>query len=64
LYADDAAIFLTPVFSDVTNLVDTLQNSGDVTGLTTNVSKSLIDAIRCADEDLNTVLESFPTAIA
>jgi hypothetical protein len=56
--------FLAPVASDVSNLADIMRNFGDVTGLAANIAKSTIAEIRCADVDLNTVLESFPAAIA
>jgi hypothetical protein len=46
LYADDAAIFLTPTAHDMSALASILQSFGEVTGLVTNVAKSSIAPIR------------------
>ena len=64
LYADDAVIFLAPTACDVSNLAALLQNFGEVTGLVTNVAKSSVAAIRCADIDLDTILAIFPASTA
>jgi hypothetical protein len=60
LYADDAAIFLSPTAHDVAGLASILQSFGEVTGLVTNVAKSSIAPIQCADINLKDVLANFP----
>jgi hypothetical protein len=40
LYADDAAVFVSPSKMDIQNLATILQSFGEVTGLCTNFSKS------------------------
>ena len=60
LYADDAAVFLAPIMEDVQFFTDTLKHFGDVTGLATNCSKSLVAPIRCENVDLPDILQSFP----
>lgn len=42
LYADDAAIFVAPIKSDIQFLASTLASFGEVTGLVTNCAKSLV----------------------
>jgi hypothetical protein len=64
LYADDAAIFLTPTIHDLSGLANILQQFGEVTGLVTNVAKSSIAPIQCADINLAEILIHFPAAIA
>ena len=64
LYADDAVIFLQPSAHDVNNLAALLHNFGEVTGLMTNVEKSSVTPIRCADIDLNGILTNFPAALS
>lgn len=60
LYADDAAVFLAPIKSDVEFFAHTLKSFGDVTGLATNCAKSLVAPIRCENLDLVDILHSFP----
>ena len=60
LYADDAAVFIAPLKADVSFFADTLRNFGDVSGLVTNCSKSLVSPIRCDNVDLPDILQSFP----
>ena len=42
LYADDAAVFMAPIKSDIDNLATILKGFGDVTGLCTNFHKSSV----------------------
>jgi hypothetical protein len=42
LYADDAALFIRPTISDVTNVTQVLLAFGDATDLKTNLQKSEI----------------------
>ena len=64
LYADDAAIFMAPIKSDVDNLATILKGFGDVTGLCTNFHKSSVVPIRCANVDLDHVLSAVPVSRA
>ena len=61
LYANDAAIFVAPIKEDIQFLASTLNSFGDVTGLVTNCNKSLVAPIRCANIDLDDILQAFPT---
>jgi hypothetical protein len=63
LYADDAAIFIAPTYDDVSNLARILCNFGSVTGLVTNVEKSIVAPIRCIDSDLDHILHDFSAAV-
>ena len=60
LYADDAAIFFAPIKEDIQFLASTLSAFGDVTWLITNCNKSLVAPIRCANIDLDDILQAFP----
>jgi hypothetical protein len=62
LYADDAAIFLAPTQDDVSTLARIMHNFGNVTGLVTNVGKSLVAPIRCNDLDLAHIIHDLPAA--
>uniref|UniRef100_A0A453RS56 Reverse transcriptase domain-containing protein n=1 Tax=Aegilops tauschii subsp. strangulata TaxID=200361 RepID=A0A453RS56_AEGTS len=60
LYADDAAIFLSPMAHDVEGLASILHSFGVVSGLVTNVIKSSIAPIQCANINLEEILANFP----
>ena len=60
LYADDAAVFLAPINIEVKFFAYSFAQFGEVTGLTTNCSKSLVAPIRCDSLDLDDILSSFP----
>jgi hypothetical protein len=47
LYADDAAIFVAPVKSDIQNLASILEGFDDVTDLCTNLQKRSVVPICC-----------------
>lgn len=64
LYADDAAVFLNPVQSEVDVLITMLRDFGKATGLHVNLGKSLVAPIRCQEVDLDDVLCSFSGARA
>ena len=64
LYADDAAIFMAPIKSDIDNLSTILKGFGDVTGLCTNFHKSSVVPIRCSNVDLDHVLSGVPVSRA
>lgn len=66
LYADDAAVFLTPrwEWEDVSTLREILHRFGMVTGLVTNLEKSAVAATRCTGINLQHVLEDFPATRA
>jgi hypothetical protein len=52
LYADDAAVFVNPVQSDVDMVMQIMQRFGDATGLRINVNKSSVATIRCSQINL------------
>lgn len=56
LYADDAAIFMAPFKEDFEVLAHILEGFGEVTGLVTNVHKSLAAPIRCSNLDLDVIM--------
>lgn len=60
LYAYDATIFLAPNTKDVDALTNILHNFGLVTGLQTNLQKSIMAPISCDDIDLDPFLQNFP----
>jgi mannosylglycoprotein endo-beta-mannosidase len=60
LYADDAAIFVSPIKEDIQNLSCILHNFGKVTGLSTNFLKTSVVPIRCANLDLEDILHGIP----
>jgi hypothetical protein len=64
LYADDAAVFVAPIKSDIRNLAAILHDFGKVTGLCTNFLKSSVAPIRCGEIDLDDVLQDIPAARA
>lgn len=64
LYADDAAVFLNPVQSEVDVLITMLRDFGKATWLHVNLGKSLVAPIRCQEVDLDDILRSFSGARA
>lgn len=52
LYADDVALFLRPVASDISLTLRLLQLFGDASGLRTNVQKSSVMPIQCSDDNM------------
>jgi hypothetical protein len=60
LYADDATIFIAPFKEDFEVLAHILDGFGEVTGLVTNVQKSIAVPIRCANIDLDDIMQSLP----
>jgi hypothetical protein len=59
LYADDAAVFVNPVKADIDMIMEILHKFGEATGLRINQSKSAVALIRCAQVNLNEVLDNF-----
>jgi hypothetical protein len=59
LYADDAAIFINLVQSDVNMVMAILSHFGQATALKINVSKSSVVAIHCSQINLDEVLSNF-----
>lgn len=55
LYADDAALFLTPVASDLMAIRSILLIFGETTGLHTKLAKSSISPIHGSDEHLRLI---------
>jgi hypothetical protein len=64
LHADDAAVFVAPIKSDIRNLAAILHDFGKVTGLCTNFLKSSVAPIRCGEIDLDDVLQDIPATRA
>jgi hypothetical protein len=60
LYADDAVIFMVPKREDMEMLSRILKDFGEVTGLVTNVNKSMVVPIRCSEINIDEVLHGFP----
>jgi hypothetical protein len=60
LYADDATIFIAPFKEDFEVLAHILDGFGEVTGLVTDVQKSITVPIRCANIDLDDIMQSLP----
>jgi hypothetical protein len=59
LYADDVVVFANPIQSDVDMIMSIMYYFGEATGLRVNVRKSSTAAIRCAQIDLDQVLQNF-----
>jgi hypothetical protein len=62
LYANDAAIFMVPNKYDINYLASIVQNFGDITGIVKNCAKSQVVPIRCANIDLEPILQDFPAS--
>jgi hypothetical protein len=60
LYADDATIFIAPFKEDFVALAHILEGFGEVTGLVTNMHKSIAVPIRCSALDLDDIMQGFP----
>jgi hypothetical protein len=63
LYADDAAIFVSPVKQDITALKSILEAFGRASGLRTNLQKSEIFPIGSDNRQLEHILEGFPASV-
>lgn len=60
LYADDAALFLTPVVTDLTTIKEILQLFGEASGPHSNLAKSSIAPIRCSEHHLQLIADILP----
>lgn len=60
LYADDAALFLTPVVTDLITIKEILQLFGEALGLHSNLAKSSLSPIRCSELHLQLIEEVLP----
>ena len=60
LYADYDDGFCSPIKEDIQFLAAMLTSFGESTGLSTNCIKRIVAPIRCANVDLDDVLQSFP----
>jgi hypothetical protein len=63
LYADDAAIFVSPRKQDIASLKEILNFFGDTSGLCTNHQKTEVFPISCDGADLDDILEGFPATV-
>jgi mannosylglycoprotein endo-beta-mannosidase len=59
LYADDTVVFLNPVKEEVVAFFDILDRFGSATGLRLNLEKCIVALIRCAELNLDNILEGF-----
>jgi hypothetical protein len=59
LYADDAAVFLNADKNDMDTIMDIMHRFGAASGHKINVHKSLVAPIRCAQVNLDQVLQNF-----
>ena len=64
LYTDDAAVFVAPFKEDVPQFTSLLEGFGEVTGLVTNLEKSLVAPIRYDGLNLDDILDCFPATRA
>jgi hypothetical protein len=64
LYADDAVLFINPIKEDMAMTMEIMKGFGNATGLHMNISKSSVVPIRCAELNLDGVLQSFDGARA
>jgi mannosylglycoprotein endo-beta-mannosidase len=60
LYADDVVVFLQPLESDINLTLQLLDLFGDASGLRTNVQKSNVLPIQCAEENLALIQNLLP----
>ncbi|KAM0882066.1 hypothetical protein ACQ4PT_032540 [Festuca glaucescens] len=58
-YADDAALFVNPLKSDITVVQQILQLFGNVSGLRTSLEKCVAYPVACAGVQLDDVLQDF-----
>lgn len=64
LYADDAAVFLTPVASYLHVIKQILQLFGEASGLHTNLAKSTILPIRCNTEEVQLITNELSCTVS
>ena len=60
LYADDVALSLRPTVADINLSLQLLQLFKDASGLKTNVQKSNVLPIQCAEEDMACIQDLLP----
>jgi hypothetical protein len=60
IYADDVALFLRPESGDISITMDILNLFGEASGLKTNLQKSNVLPIRCADLEIATIQNLLP----
>lgn len=59
MYADDAIIFNNPNIEDITYIMDIMKAFGEATKLHINMQKSSVALIRCANSNMDDVLQDF-----
>ena len=64
LYADDAALFMSPSAADIQTTKQILLLFGSASGLKANVQKSVLLHIACDDIKLQELLQNFPVPIS
>jgi hypothetical protein len=63
LYADDVALSLRPTVADINLSLQLLQLFEDASGLKTNVQKSNVLPIQCAEEDMACIQDLLPCEV-
>lgn len=63
VYADDLVIFLAPSTKDFTTIRRLLGIFVGASGLVTNIDKCTLTPIGCLDEDLASIVQSFPCRV-
>ena len=64
MYADDVALFLRPESGDITTTMDILNLFGEASGLKTNLQKSTVIPIRCAELEIATIQNLLPCPLS
>jgi hypothetical protein len=64
LYADDVALFIKPIEEELQITRDILRVFGEASGLQTNIQKSNIIPISCAEDSLTTIQDILPCTIS
>ena len=60
MYADGAAVFNKPTKKDMDNLTEILKEFGNAIGLHTNINKSTVTPISCANIDIDHLFQTLP----
>jgi hypothetical protein len=63
LYADDAGVFAHPDKDELLSLSEILYFLGKASGLITNIAKTEVFPIRCANIDIPDLQSDFPTKV-
>jgi mannosylglycoprotein endo-beta-mannosidase len=64
LYADDAAVFVKPIKTEIQVVANILQIFGHASGLNINRDKCVVYPIQCQDLSMEAIMEPFPCQIS